>query len=422
MPLCDIPLEPSYKNPIYFDEKGKLNDGTYLSPSRATFFEKYDSNFDTSGTGYQEVNFQLGDTIRTSLTMEVTDTSKLNANYLHIIWSKVSEATSTRKLPNQLFYFVKGVNQVTGNVYKYDLELDVITTFSPYLQIRGNKPLLTERKHCNRWGDYFTIDNFAYLPFRTGQDADAVLGDEIDGRFRAEIPLYTEEIALEYEPIKMIGVNPEVTIYNPNLGSTLDVRKVKSWLYVFVLRNNNTRETIVEYDTNKQVTLPYDTFVAPLSFEDGYNASYTSAVVKVNDDYYLNLVSAKKLYNTFVDNPDLISIRVSNVNPYVTGQHFIYEDINQHLDLGYADNTTAIIRGVDGEAEYQGDCYLKVYRLSYNGANYLPQKATIKNDLPVFPYSSYTLGNLRNPYGVYEPKLYTTPFRRFGIKLQGSDI
>ncbi len=422
MPLCDIPLEPSYKNPIYFDEKGKLNDGTYLSPSRATFFEKYDSNFDTGGTGYQEVNFQLGDTIRTSLTMEVTDTSKLNANYLHIIWSKVNEATSTRKLPNQLFYFVKGVNQVTGNVYKYDLELDVITTFSPYLQIRGNKPLMTERKHCNRWGDYFTADNTIYLPLKTGQGADAVIGDEIDGRFRAEIPIYTEKITLEYEPIKMIGVNPVVTIYNPNLGSTLDVRKVKSWLYVFVLRNNNTRETIIEYDTSKKLHLPYDTFVAPLTFEDGYNTSYTRAVVEVNGAYYQNQVSARKLYNTFVDEPDLVSIRVSNVNPYADGNQFVYEDINQHLTLGYPDNTYAIIKGVGGEAQHDGDCFLKVNYLSYNGANEEPQKATIDNDLPVFVYSNYVLGNLRNPYGVFEPKLYTSPFRRFGIKLQGSDI
>ena len=35
------------------------------------FFEKYDSDFDTSGTGYQEVNFELGDTINTSVTLEI---------------------------------------------------------------------------------------------------------------------------------------------------------------------------------------------------------------------------------------------------------------------------------------------------------------------------------------------------------------
>ncbi len=435
MPLCDIPLEPSYKNPIYFDEKGKLNDGTYLSPSRATFFEKYDSNFDTSGTGYQEVNFQLGDTIRTSLTMEVTDTSKLNANYLHIIWSKVNEATSTRKLPNQLFYFVKGVNQVTGNVYKYDLELDVITTFSPYLRIRGNNPLMTERKHCNRWGEVRVVNNKVMLPFKTGASADVLLGDEIDGRFKAEKLVKTSPLTNFNSELPIVHNNarrPQELVLNLN-DNALDIRNVKTWLYVHILRSasNPTYSTKIYKGGKSYIELPFATFVAPLDYWD--DTKYANAVLcKVGGTYYLNQPSAKKLYDTFVDDVNLLSIRISNINPYslfsttsaVYSTNYKYIELEQVWQGVFPSGDGVLfvdeVYGDTSQSMYAGAIFWQIKSLSYNAVNTLPTQSPIANDLPTFNYTDFTLGDNKN--NIYEPKLYTTPFYRYGLKLQGSDI
>ena len=435
MPLCDIPLEPSYKNPVYFDEKGVLNDGTYKSPSRATFFEKYDSDFSTSGTGYQEVNFELGDTINTSVTLEINDTHKLIANYLHVIWSKVNESSSLKKLPNNLFYFVKSVKQLTTTTFKYQLELDVITTYSPYLHIRGNKPLFTERKHCNRWGVARNVNNKMILPFKTGASADVLLGDDIDGRFKAEKLVKTSPLTNFNSELPIVHDNlrvPQELVLNLN-NATLDIRNVKTWLYVHILRSssNPTYSTKIYKDGKNYLELPFATFIAPLDYWDKTN-NLNSVLCDRAGTYYLNQPSAKKLYDTFVDDVNLLSIRISNINPYSlykTGtnaytSNYKYIELEQVWQGIFPDGDgVLLVDGTYGESSqslYNGDIFWQINSLSYNAVNTLPTQSPIANDLPTFNYTDFNLGDNKN--NIYEPKLYTTPFYRYGLKLQGSDI
>ena len=415
MPLCDIPLEPSYKNPVYFDESGVLNDGTYKSPSRATFFEKYDSDFDTSGTGYQEVNFELGDTINTSVTLEINDTHKLNANYLHVIWSKVSESSSLKKLPNNLFYFVKSVKQLTTTTFKYQLELDVITTFSPYLHIRGNKPLFTERKHCNRWEGFKItgLSNDKILAFKTGAKADVILGDDIDGRFTAEKLVSNTELEFNFSNFD------EDNLYS----QAFNIKEAKLWLYVFVLRSDDHNySTFYQSYTGADLSLPFATFVAPL-VSGGNVKVYHNETGNVTASTIRNL-NAFALYNKYVDDVNLIGIRISNVSPFNSVVP-IYARYDEQPTLSGKTIFTIDDTNLGGSFPYDNyflhpDGYFKVQSLQYSIFNNTPQTAYLENTLPTFNYTDFTLGDNKN--NIYEPKLYTTPFYRYGLKLQGSDI
>ena len=444
MPLCDIPLEPSYKNPIYFDETGRLTSADNKSPTRATFFTKYSSSYKANGSGYHEVNFSLGNTVRTSITLEITKEYQLNANYMHIIWSDIKGAKG-QKLPNDLFYFISSVEQITGNVYKYMLVLDVITTYSPYLDIRGNKPLFTERKHCNRWGEgIYDMGTNVHYPIISGKSSDALLSDDIDGRFKAEVLVKQEELQFIKD-----DTSSDSNLYE----GALDIKNTKLWLYVFVLRSGEPDGYQYLYRTKYSsekggMYFPFNTYCAPIS--ENNKVYHSKNLVGAPVSNTVMSLDAQHLYNKYVDDVNLLGIRISNIPPFTAVIPLLNYDDNEPRVAGHyatikgeyktvsalsnkkifqLTETYAKAIGVsyftDRFVQREGSDtigYLRLIEINYNLLNNYtePLIATVENDLPIISDDDLSYTKPRNL--LYEPKLYTTPFCRYGIKLQGSEF
>lgn len=413
MPLCDIPLSMDYANPVYFDTTGKLINQTFVSPSRDDFFTTYDTAYSESGVGYQEVNFTLGDTISTSVTLDITDDYMLNANYLHAI-NQITYSVATKNIPKHLYYFVRRVEYLSTNVYRYYLELDVITTFSPYLDIKQNQALYTERKHCNRWGDFVKHqgENYYRAYLRTGEKADALLSDDIDGRFEAQ---------------KFVGIN-EVEFYqdekdNVDLGiDAFNPYENNLWLYVFVLKHEGWDGGTSYIDENGvNIAMPFTTYVAPLNTQGKpYAIRYkwdTSTFKKTE-------ISKGFLYTDFVDDVNILAIRVSNINPLykisftkdgLTNKDYLTDFSSTYP---YTNYNFVNIKDYDGTHPLIDSCYIRLHSIRYN-QGILPLISNITNNIPQIKLDDLIITKSVNQD--YEPKLLVSPNYKFGLKLQGSD-
>ena len=209
--LDNVKLDNTYNNPIYFSGgSGKpINLPSGLSQvSYNDFFSVYDASWDVKGT---PVNFSFGDGINTSLVVSSTYFKPSNNYAIVILDDNDINIASGRYKPTKYFYFVTSFTIYGKNNYRVELELDVMTTFLPSLQIGTD--VFVERKHCNRWSD--TLLNFK----------DAILGDEIDGSFNASVPS-----KIIYPEYNLINVNDVVTSDYDTINNIL---KNTLWVYLF---------------------------------------------------------------------------------------------------------------------------------------------------------------------------------------------
>jgi hypothetical protein len=305
-PFTNNFLFPDYKNVIRFQSESH----------RVAFFSSNavgGENFSASGgtSAYQSINFNWNDGYETTIRITNTDNSSTSSstnflafNYLHLV------ETIGELQPIQYFYFIVGSKFINVDVIEYRVVLDVFTT---HIQnITSDDPIMTERRHCQRFVRYGTTPNFKWR-FRS---QDVVLGDEIDERFKANIPQYTDVAKIEYfrsdssVPTSLSGFTGNFRNYvNDNLNSTM-------WMYAFIL--------IDEDDTNKSGTRLLNTQAWKDSFDVGYRVLVapvkTMSIIRtqiVGETTYL--WNAERLYRTIQSNkinPLSISIRLSPIAPF----------------------------------------------------------------------------------------------------------
>ena len=207
--LSGVQLDNSYNNPIYFTNTGGIGVNNIVKITYNDYFSQFDENWNEKGT---PVNFSFGDGINTSLVVSSSYFNPSN-NYAIVMLddNDMNMCYGKNNKPTTYFYFVTSFAIYGKNNYRVELELDVMSTFLPYLYIDSD--VFVERKHCNRWGD--TLLNFK----------DAILGDEIDGSFNASVPS-----KIIYPEYNLIDVNDVVSGDYDTINNIL---KKTLWIYLF---------------------------------------------------------------------------------------------------------------------------------------------------------------------------------------------
>jgi hypothetical protein len=221
LPINNFPLTAEYNSAVRFKS----------ATERTLFIQQYNSVYSqTGGSSYISLNFSWNDGVNTKVSVPIKATSTqteselvhkyLSANYLHVIDDSLSGTTNWK----QFFYFITSSRMISAEVLEFTLVLDVFTTYIQDITI--TEPLLTERKHCNRFIKTTTNQ------FRFRKD-DVLLGDELDSQFKAMIPSGVE--TLNYEYFKSTS-NITNTTENSNLRDFVN-NQISStmWMYVFFM-------------------------------------------------------------------------------------------------------------------------------------------------------------------------------------------
>ena len=313
-PFTNNFLFPDYKNVIRFQSEAH----------RVAFFSSNSvggENFSASGgtSAYQSINFNWNDGYETTIRITNTDNSSVSSstnflafNYLHVV------ETIGELQPIQYFYFIVGAKFINVDIIEYRVVLDVFTT---HIQnITSDEPIMTERRHCQRFQRYGTSPNFRWA-FRS---ADAILGDELDERFKAMLPesLNTYKQSIEYftdtssVPTEFEGFDDNFRNFvNEQLNSTM-------WMYAFLIIDEDDPNQTGSRLLNNQPWLD--------SFDVGYRVLVapvrTMSIVRTQNVGETTYVwNAKKLYESIMSdalNPLAISIRLSPVAPFNNRMRF----------------------------------------------------------------------------------------------------
>jgi hypothetical protein len=450
-PFINNFLFPDYKNVIRFQSESH----------RVAFFSSTSvggTNFSASGgtSAYQTINFNWNDGYETTIRITNTDNSSttsstnfLQNNYLHVVES-IGELT-----PIQYFYFIVSAKFVNVDVIEYRVLLDVFTT---HIQnISSDQPIMTERRHCQRWLRSGTTPFFNYRL----NNKDAILGDDIDSSFNAKIPTSFQSMQIEYFtdtstiPTEMEDYDDNFRAFvNQQLNDTL-------WIYAFIL-NPETTSPIGTSIYNGDITegrfdLGYRVLVAPLEPMRVFRGRPSGTTYTSFDWSYTNLM---KIINSNDINPRAISIRVSPVAPFNNRMKFNFVKVgetfaeaefkygtsgrvelwinssasNTHADLFFLDVGSGIgaskwfvAPSVGGSSTEWGD---KVnFAIGLNNysvvqdvlTNTLLETYEYDNNLPFIPSASFPT-NTTNKNKIYEPKLYTTPFKRLELSTGYSPV
>lgn len=214
--LKDVPLDNSYKNPILFSD-AILPDGM-TKVSYDDFFNKFDENWRPTDTTGIKMNVKIGNGINTSIVVP-EETYSPSYNYAVILFDtdEVRPSTNTGGFKGEIpyyFYFITDVVPLGKGNYVLNLELDVMTTYFPYVKL--DHKVFTERKHCNRWQKDRSV-----LEWK-----DAILGDDIDSSFDAKLVASIDTGLIKY--VNSTNTKPltNVEFMNNWLSKTL-------WCYLF---------------------------------------------------------------------------------------------------------------------------------------------------------------------------------------------
>ena len=318
LPIANVPLSPTYRNAIRFTSATQINN----------FLVQYSSFYSASGTGtqYTEINFEFRDGIETIVNVPIkadgatTAQSRipfyLGCNYLHVIDDTQSSAEQ-----KPFFYFIKRARMISAEVVEYSVELDIFTTYVKDITI--TQPILTERKHSNRFYKK-TEGEDEYNYFRP---EDVILGDELDGQFKALLPKTIDQMYINYFDDNSTFENDDLRLeVNDALNDTL-------WLYAFItppeddpvgstINNQGAIAGASVFDTGVRVLF------APFKKMILRNTKLTTPV---NEDWsaniLLNMVNSDTAFNARV-----LSLRVSPISPFNNRFNF-FDDEDSTIDF-----------------------------------------------------------------------------------------
>lgn len=412
--LYNSKLDNSYKNIIDYRILKDKDDNFINRPT----LDQLLNCFNTLLTTHENVNFNFGDFLKTSIT--ITYDSRLSGvvpNYLRAIPETTYECILTkanRKYP--LYYFITSSTQLNYLTYKYDLELDVMTSF--FHQLDFYTPITLERRHCERFG-YATTDK-KYFTY----NRDCLLDNT---SIEPNILTSTRDLSYNYSQ----------TGDNLNLVKTL---KECKWLYIFLSNNtplttdNEVGQFFYQYRNGWQQypiinnfctsvnfksksllsniygSMPFLTLVFPVYTSVNANDMVSSTLTKGVEDV-LSCVSLT---------PYILSAKLSNRCPFTDSQilsnfqtskssngYYLLKDSSRTI---FTDKYTypVIIHG--------GRDYTLGFFISY-------QDSINKMNIEPYLKSFDTLPSVTDTKDItFEPQLYTSKYCKQGIKLYNKDL
>lgn len=389
--MKNIPLTNNYSNVVHFspmyklkgDERSRLDKIT-----RTAFFKHYDSNYNDS-TKYIKYNFNMGDIVTTTINVNISnDTSLLSCNYVHVIKEVEGELPSGL---TEAFYFITNITQYNGKIYRFDLEMDVWTTYDRDSNpISFKTPIFTERKHCNRWST-----DFDYIHLYSKY---AVLPDEIDSQHSASILSYIQSI-------KTTQFSDDKKINKLYFGT--------SWKYIFV----NLDNTYLQQYNPQNKTLKDSKEVS--SFIKNQNLNYMIICIPIdckikiitNDTTSASLEGYLYDISEHLKTSAILGIKVSNIPPCsLIKSNITYDTTKNEYNIDISNQSANEI------IKYYRDVTTKYLNpiLIIDEVTSLPINFSLPIKNTSITYTEYKKIKLKNID--YEPKLFTSPYMIQGIQ------
>ena len=373
----DLNFDPTYKNVVqFFNPTDNTKDYTGVFTSSELYFTPIE----------EEINFNIIDSINASVSLDIngefasrqfmlgvnevlTLEKALNRQYCIIRkYEYTDEETFIQNI--DYFYFMKNPRAINENLVKYDLQLDVFTTYPLFSDIDVSKTKIT-RAHVDRFTNDSVLNNATYnfnIPYlETAEPFDNIFTKIKD----AEI---------EKNFIDIFG-----TTYYKHTGSATrtneqieDILNNTMWLYCLQRLNNGGGASIknkiwcAPFVKNK---LSYNNISFIIANNDDLtDASTLQQTINANLMYDA-LAEDTHLYNAFISPLSPFgSINASNTNYHIT---YDYDDVSKNIKIIFV---------------------LKTSPKAYNKQNFTDLSVTTGAPL----YFDYTIDNdISQNYGFY---------------------
>lgn len=404
--LSGVQLDNSYNNPIYFSYSGSIGVNNIVKITYNDYFSQFDEKWNVRGT---PVNFSFGDGINTSLVVSSSYFNPSN-NYAIVMLddNDLNMCYGKNNKPTTYFYFVTSFAIYGKNNYRVELELDVMSTFLPYLYIDSD--VFVERKHCNRWSD--TLLNFK----------DAILGDEIDGSFNASVPS-----KIIYPEYNLIDVNDVVST---DYGTINNILKKTLWIYLFF--------------TDLPQGASGGAISYPLLYRGTVNGSQNNVSTQVScvaipcrnitihdnrvgEDYEYGVDTTE--FKELIEYPSCIGAKLSFRSPF-NNRSRLSEDVyyyNSHLTIPFTtsnpQNDNSVNIGINGNLSFNyiskkvnetgSKHWMYMCVTSYDDIKLESDSIDLYKELDIETYDDYKLNVIDNIVPKVknaEPKLYCKPY------------
>lgn len=324
----DINFDPNYKNVVqFFDPIAKTKDYTGVF-----------TNDELTFTDSEEVvNFDLKNALNASLVVDFTNDNvlsvwgvnsvsindALNRQYCIIKESLCDDETETEISSKLYFYFMQNPTLKNNNLVKYNLVLDVFTTYPLFSDVEVDKTKI-QRAHIDR----FTLGS-------TANDAHALLnnkylniGEEIDNKF---IKINKNKIPVKLKFYPRIEKTPN----SENLSEETIKNILNSLRWLYIEKRDNNKNTL------------YFGCDIPLNFNEVYNIQlYTTSGNTTTNAQSID--TAESVYNSFAEDPQVINAFISPLSPFATINSYGYSSIiydystaggNEYLKIYFNNHT-----------------------------------------------------------------------------------
>lgn len=427
--LKDVPLDNSYDNPIYFGNANLPNGFTKVNYDN--FFSKFDVNWQPTTTDLK-MNIRIGDGVNTTIIIPEQQWQPAY-NYCIIKYEDnevMPSKHSGARIYNYYYYFITNCVPLGKGNYAVTLELDILTTYLPYMNV--DHKLFTERKHCNRWNNGF------YLNWQ-----DAIMGDDIDTTFRAnKLVGITKDVTYQYVSASNIATPTHVNTWNEYSSKTL-------WCYMFFTKNP------IDIIKTKDSDRAFKPLIIKRSDGQKYNTQLMCIAIPCGKCYFtlsnlsftFEYTNDSEIFNKLIQSPGCIGAKMSFRPPFedtyeyfteINGTKYGWVDIPSYDTMNIL-KTTLVDETYECNDDYVCDslnvgnvtlfqCFKasltqdKVYRAFMcvrEISKSLFNSSGITLDIP----NKDTFESIYNSYKVdksydYEPKLYCEPFYNFEIRTQ----
>lgn len=387
----DLNFDPTYKNVVqFFNPTDNTKDYTGVFTSGELYFTPIE----------EEINFNIIDSINASVTLDIngefasrqfmlgtneilTLEKALNRQYCII---RKYEYTDEEAFINSTdyFYFMKNPRAINENLVKYDLQLDVFTTYPLFSDIDVSATKIT-RAHVDRFTNDSTLStakyNFDNIFLETGEPIDS-----------------------EYQKIRKDNVNTKLTNFCGTNYTKLGTSELTKEKIEEILNN-----TLWLYVAERKNTPNNHLYFAPYySKKDNYKITY---YISKTPNYNVDgvVIRADLLYNTKADENNVYKAYISPFGAFGT----INNNINNYrigYDYNINTNELKIIFICEFEAVPSGYDNYNIYN-SYeiDNADNEIKKAMIFNDASTnYLYMDYSdLDMLDNFISYFESKEIT---------------
>lgn len=419
-------LDPLYSNVIRFKTEQQ----------RYNFFLKH-CNFQLDKWDeYKTLNYAPLNDTSIILTMEIDANDGLyyeNDGLVDYFLSKYNYCVgcvfSDTEVYYYKFYFIKNVEILNVNTARVYLELDIFTTYLDVLNNPfENSSVYVKRKHCKRF------DSNGNLIWK-----DAVLGDDLDIKFDAQVIKKVESCEIDYlksfQPFSKTvysirdGTNVNVGLSQTDIDNFNNLLNTCGWLYFFfsddpseLFSTNVHRCSIGNVNTGLYV------FAIPINTNFKIFNPYADDVID-NVIFYdaSEKVIGGGVYDIFRNSSSLVAVQFSRISPFMPNRD--YSSIDTRMGLENFNYPFLL--------KYNNEIYLNTFTNSRVTGNYeneiqvsyldglknacisilrmnneLFESLEIVNDIP----KNVTISNDNLYKYSYEPKLWCSPYFKMGLK------